>query len=399
MPLGVENTIQRLKLYFPACAVGIDEYFSLIAKVCDKTFSMDLRKISLTPDVMDEDFVSLKSVLDRLFSDDLLKGLLAIYCSCHGTRPSQVSFANHARVVYSMYQSVARVKDGGNAFIGVFKDKFKALGVDVQCGRHIVECADIKDDLVGTFILDDSSRISAQHCLFTIHPKAVLKILPRKHLSKAFVDRVSEFEASCGFFSVFGTLEGPVPVSHVDPSITSLFPSADVDEMLDPAYRGQPALVVMTDKETLAGADRRLVNAFAVSFWEHVKDWEASRLGDRPKEYLEYKKAATEDIRRRMYQACPYFEGSFKLLDSASMLTFRDYLNTPDGSAYGIKQKIGQFNLFGKLPLRNLYACGQSAVLPGLVGAMMSSFVVARALIGKEEYSRFIEDRLCRQNA
>ena len=37
------------------------------------------------------------------------------------------------------------------------------------------------------------------------------------------------------------------------------------------------------------------------------------------------------------------------------MLTARDYLNSPDGSAYGVKQKMGQFNLMGKLPLHNLY--------------------------------------------
>jgi phytoene dehydrogenase-like protein len=81
-------------------------------------------------------------------------------------------------------------------------------------------------------------------------------------------------------------------------------------------------------------------------------------------------------------------------LDAASVLTFRDYLFSPEGSAYGIKQKMGQFNLFGKLPLVNLYVAGQSAVLPGIVGAMLSSFIVARSLIDKEKYNHFIEERL-----
>ena len=83
------------------------------------------------------------------------------------------------------------------------------------------------------------------------------------------------------------------------------------------------------------------------------------------------------------------------MYDAASMLTFRDYLFTPDGSAYGIRQKVGQFNLFGKLPLHNLYAAGQSAVLPGILGAMLSSFVVARAIIDKNIYNDFLNKRLC----
>ena len=82
--------------------------------------------------------------------------------------------------------------------------------------------------------------------------------------------------------------------------------------------------------------------------------------------------------------------GGMDIMDSASMLTFRDYLNNPDGSAYGIKQKIGQHNLVGKLPLHNLYAAGQSAVLPGVVGAMLSSFIVGKLIVGKDKYEKFL---------
>jgi phytoene dehydrogenase-like protein len=90
----------------------------------------------------------------------------------------------------------------------------------------------------------------------------------------------------------------------------------------------------------------------------------------------------------------PEYEASLRVLDAATLLTFRDYLHNPDGAAYGIKQKLGQFNLVGKLPVRNAYAAGQSAVLPGLVGAMMSSFVIARVIVGKADYDRFLSRRL-----
>ena len=84
-----------------------------------------------------------------------------------------------------------------------------------------------------------------------------------------------------------------------------------------------------------------------------------------------------------------------KVIDSASMLTFRDYLHSYDGTAYGVKQKIGQYNLFGKLPYHNIYVAGQSAFLPGLLGAMMSAFIVARWNLGKEVYEQFIDARSC----
>jgi phytoene dehydrogenase-like protein len=76
------------------------------------------------------------------------------------------------------------------------------------------------------------------------------------------------------------------------------------------------------------------------------------------------------------------------------MLTFRDYLNSPCGSAYGIMQKVGQYGLFGRLPGRNLYAAGQSALLPGVLGAMMSGLFVARQMVGKDEFDKIIYNKV-----
>ena len=81
-------------------------------------------------------------------------------------------------------------------------------------------------------------------------------------------------------------------------------------------------------------------------------------------------------------------------LDAGSMLTYKDYLCSPDGSAYGVKQKLGQFNLIGKLPLHNLFAAGQSALLPGVIGAMMSSLIVGRAILGTEHFGKLLDESL-----
>ena len=80
-------------------------------------------------------------------------------------------------------------------------------------------------------------------------------------------------------------------------------------------------------------------------------------------------------------------------VETASMLTFRDYLGSSCGSAYGILQQVGQYGLFGRLPGRNLYAAGQSALLPGVLGAMMSGFLAARLMVGRERFDAALLDR------
>ncbi len=395
MPTGIARLARRLNELFPAEASAIKQYFDLVKKVCSNTTAMDLRCISLSPDPTEEDFITLEDALSRMTDNQLLKGFFSSYCMCYGVRPAEVSFANHARVAFGLYESVARVKNGGDAFIRAFTEKSRDLDIEIKCNAHIVECLHIQDDRVGAFLLDTQEEVSADLCVFTIHPKEILNTLPQKRLSKAFIERVQGFEPSVGFFSVFATVDERSDGDAFEPTILSLLPSSDLNQLLDPGYTGTPALVILRNHETHNGQSHRVINAFEPSFPQALDRWKDSRVGHRPKEYREYKESRVNDITERITRVYPRYRDSLKVVDAASTLTFRDYLHSPDGSAYGIKQKIGQFNLFGKLPLSNLYVAGQSAVLPGIVGAMLSSFIVARSLIGKNIYSRFIEERLC----
>ncbi|MBU4288848.1 MAG: NAD(P)-binding protein [Proteobacteria bacterium] len=394
LPIGYNAIISKIKEKFPSESIAIERYFDMVKAVCSKTVSMDLRKITLSPKVIDEDYISLDRVLNNLTDNRLLKGLLSGYCMCYGVKPAEISFANHSRVSYGLYESIARVKDGGDAFIKAFKERFSEFNIDVKCGCFINELVDIKNNHVGRFVLNNGDEISCKRCIFTIHPLEILKILPHKHLTKAFLERVKSFEPSAGFFSVYGVVESDDTSDAFNPSILSLFPTDDINLLVDPSNPGPPALVIMKNLERGKGKSYKVVNACEVSFPEHVKAWEDSKPGKRPDGYIKYKQERINNITKRIIDAYPKYSDSFKVVDAASILTFRDYLHSPDGSAYGVKQKIGQFNLFGKLPLRNLYAAGQSSVLPGLVGSMMSSFIVGRAVVGKEDYNRFIEKRL-----
>jgi len=242
--------------------------------------------------------------------------------------------------------------------------------------------------------LNSGEEIISDNCILTIHPKEILKILPREHLTKAFIDRISAFESSAGFFSVFGTAGTVDAAGECEPGICCLLPVPDVDKLLNSGYEGKPALAVLKHYETVNSKSRCVITAFEPSHPRQVEAWKHSKTGKRSSEYVEYKKRRTDSIRERIIGLYPEYRNSFEVLDAASSLTFRDYLHSPDGSAYGIKQKIGQYNLFGKLPLHNMHAAGQSSVLPGLLGAITSSFIIARSIIDKKQYNRFIESKL-----
>ncbi|MBF0384393.1 MAG: NAD(P)/FAD-dependent oxidoreductase [Candidatus Omnitrophica bacterium] len=395
MPAGLEQCCAKLENYFPAQRVAIRNYFEMVERVIQSTPSFDLRKISFSPEPIEEDYISLQKVLDSLTQNQTLKAALSVYCMCYGTKPSEISFANHARVSIGFYDCLTRIKDGGEAFIRAFSQAFKNYPIMIRCNTTIQECLDIHDGIVGRVLLSDGEEVAFDECIFTIHPFEVLKIIPKQHFSKAFWERVESFEPSNGFFSVFGAIEGEKVADNFEPSIVSLLPHSDINILLDPKYIGPQALAIFQSLECAKDKTFHVLNAFEPSFFEQVAPWSNSKVGHRPQGYTDYKKQRVQSICNRIQGFFPEYKDSFRMYDAASMLTFRDYLFSPDGSAYGIKQKVGQFNLFGKLPLRNLYTAGQSAVLPGILGAMLSSFVIARALVDKDAYNNFINKSLC----
>ena len=148
------------------------------------------------------------------------------------------------------------------------------------------------------------------------------------------------------------------------------------------------ATAVMLTWETASGGEQRqTLTAFETVFPEETREWENTVHRNRPPSYSAYKQATAEGIIKKVLQVYPQFEGHLKLAETASMLTYRDYLS-PFGSAYGIRQRMEQHNLFGRLPIRNFYVLGQSALLPGAMGAMLSAFVIWRKLIGEEIYRK-----------
>jgi phytoene dehydrogenase-like protein len=393
LPAGISGWHSKLKEYFPGEGQAVDRYFDQVVGVREASAGMDLCRIADASGRIPQETVSLKTVVDKLTGNPLLKGVICGMGMCYGVKPSEVSFATHCRVCYDLYESSARLSGGGDSLIKAFLQAFRGLDVDVRCGAWIRELIDLSDSVAKRALLNTGELVEMGDVVLTMHPRQILDTLPRDTVSKAFSNRVNGFEASAGFFTVFGMMDGGAG-EGLDGTIVSLFPHADFEQLLDPSYRGEQAVVICSTAERVTGRDCHAVTAFEPSFPEHVAAWRDSRVGHRPAAYAGYKAGRVEAIRRRIETYDGRFREHFKFLDAASVLTFRDYLNSPDGSAYGIKQKVGQFNLLGRLPVRNCFAAGQSALLPGVAGAMMSSFMAVRAIMGRDAFGRFVNGRL-----
>ena len=396
IPCGMVNLREKLKRDFPSQRVGLDRFFQRFLEVIARSPTLTVAGLEQSPEPLEEDWVSLQQVLDEHIPDLLVQAILGGFCMCHGTPPREVPFATHCRICFGLHENLSRVENGGQAFVDALVDMLRNAPVEIRTGVTIQSCQEIVDGKAERFVLTDGSEVSAKACVFTIHPRNILELLPREHLSKAFRNRVLNFEPSVAFFALFGLLEGN-PAAEPQP-IVSIFPDLDINAMLacrTPEPIAGP-LAVMRSTEQVAGRPVETFTALEVTFPQWTQRWTNTTIRERPGDYYQYKQACAESILQRMETNLNDCRGRLRLMDSSSSLTFRDYLHTPDGAAYGIKQKLGQFNVAGRLPIHNLYAAGQCALLPGIVGAMTSAFLLCRHLLGRETFRRFLARVPCR---
>jgi phytoene dehydrogenase-like protein len=382
VPAGIEATIELWSSYFPKEAEAIRWYFTTLKTIASKTMGMQPNEPLVEYGRLDEDYVSLKEVLDSKFHDPVLKGAASVFAMCHGTPPAKVPFGVHARVSYGLHQSNGVVEGGGSALADALLEEAIQCGVEIITGAAVESFQKLEQNMATEATLSNGRVVTFQRCVMTQHPFHILELMHPFKLHKAFMERVEMLEPTSGYFAGFGIVQGDAPVPGFAHSIHSLFPDTDFDKMMDASWQGDGPLVLI---EVPAGHGSKApsVSALELSFAHEVKAWEGTSLWKRPKEYHAYKKARLNRVAERLKEMVPYSD-RMKWVDSASLLTFRDYLQSPQGSAYGVMQKIGQYGLFGRLPIRNLYAAGQSSFVPGVMGSMLSGFFVVRQMVGKE---------------
>ncbi len=393
-PVGLREITEAMAGYFPREQDGIRRYFAMMEEVIRNTASMNLSSITATNVPMKTDDVTLAEVLDELVSDPELKTLLAGYVLCYGTPPADITFTKHSQVAYGLYDSVAFVGGGGKSLVDAFSSVISGLDVEVRTRTSIDHCEDVQARRVKRFVLTTGETVEADECVFTTHPQDVLRALPQDKLHKAFMDRVGAFEPSIGLFCVYAVVRDDEGIRPFAPAIVTRLPGPGMHALLRPDGAADRPMAMLKHREIVKGEPINVLAVQEVSTAADVAEWTDSSTGRRPASYCAYKQEKTGRLMERVVKEFPEYEGRLEVLDSASMLTFRDYLHSPWGCAYGIKQQAGQFSLFGRLPIRNVYVAGQSSALPGVVGAMMSSFIVARMMLGKDAYQPFIDERL-----
>ena len=80
---------------------------------------------------------------------------------------------------------------------------------------------------------------------------------------------------------------------------------------------------------------------------------------------------------------------------TSTPLTYRDYTQTPEGSAYGLRKDYREpviTLLSSRTPVPNLFLPGQNLMLHGLHGVTMTTLFTCAEILGKERIWNIVKN-------
>ena len=376
---------------FAKDAPALHALFDAVAAVWRETPMRDLS--DLTPLRMEISGGDVQSVGDfyRSVGMGAAAGTAAgSFAMCHGSLPSEASMSFHARVGYAILDDLARPAGGGDPLITAFEREAARLGIEVRTGTTLLPFSGTDaDGECRTALLSDGSPLDVDQVFFTIHPASACGLLPEQARTPALCRRLRRFRDSTSFFCSYYVVDDGVPVV---PGLVSFFSDTDTDAILSGTGKSYSTGYLLGREPDLSGKVRPTVAAFRTmrpGFPEGAAPTRALRRED-PR-YQEFKAEITEEIAADLTALYPEFKGHLRPVAAGTPLTCRDY-DPPMGSAYGVRNVCGQARLCGRLPVRNFFIAGQSALVPGVMGTMLASFTVFRQAVGEETYCRVIRD-------
>jgi len=385
--LGAEEAFCRK---FPGDADALHQLMRSVRDIWRDTPMRDLT--DLTPPEMSLsrfDTITVRDFTDSLGLGSAAATAVGSLAMCHGSLPSEASMTFHARVAFSLYDDLARPVGGGDPMIAAFKREAAKLGIEIQTCTTLqrFDEPDVNGECRHAR-LSDGSVLEADEVFFAIHPLAFKEILPEKALTPPMLRRFRRMRETTGFFCSYFTADDPAALPGS--GLVSFFSHNDLDAILQGGSDAYSTGYLLGREPDADGIIRHTVAAFRTmppGYPPNAPGTRAERRRDA--KYQELKARFTEEAARDLESLYPGLKGHLRAVVSGTPVTCRDY-DPPTGSAYGVRNMCGQSRICGKLPVNNFFVAGQSALVPGVLGTMLTSFTVFRLAVGEDDYRRVI---------
>jgi len=395
MKKGYAAAAQELHSHFPQERAAIDKYFQLTREAISHfptyTYS-DKPEIEMSLRFLQ---MSLAQVVEELTQNRELQSAFYAYCSLHGVFPQHVSFGLHSLMVDSLISGPFGFAQGGEALAERFVQKIESHGGQILCRKKVKQLV-VKDKQIREVLTEDGDSFTADWVISGIHPKATWAMLGEgAPASQAFKDRMKGVEESIGIFGLYIVSKNSLELSPLRNYY--FFDTSQPHDFLPPRTPSEkPGIVFACPANRMLEATSAQfpINFHAASPVEWFGDWKGSRIGHRPREYVDLKNAFSDQIIGLVDRYWPGFQANVEFRQSSSPLTNIFFNGSVDGSAFGIYHSIDNTGIRALGPrtkVLNLLLTGQNTLFPGLIAAASSGLRTSAHLLGMKPLVRDVK--------
>ena len=391
---GYDNFINQLLPYFPEEEEALRNYCKKIQEICNSFPMYNLRKsFGFNETVLG---TSLKSFLDELTDNELLKAVLVGSNFLYVAKAESTPLYVHALTINSYIQSAWRCINGGSQIAKLLIRQLRKYGGDILKNKEVI-AVEMEDQLIKAVRTDDQQLIYANEFVSNINLRHTFAMLPERFQKQAYVKRIHSLPLSPSVFSVYIVCKDDlIPYQNYNiyhyKNIKSVWYDHD-----------QSPLVISMSRNDQDQTFCSTMTVMCYMMAAEVQQWDESfnrsiiqQLSTRGDCYEAFKTAKANQIIEELQHLFPNIKDAIRSVHTSSPLTYRDFIGAEEGNMYGyLKEHQYPLNslISTKTKVKNLFLTGQNVKMHGVLGVTITAFSCCLMMLGKE-----FEDDLFKEN-
>ena len=308
--------------------------------------------------------------LEETITDPELRDVISGMSFILELRKENLPLFAFAEILYSYFCSIHIMPTGGQPIIDHLVKGINANGGKIRCNATAMQIMESDRQVTGV-MLDTGEIIEADVVISAINPTALMSMITENScIRHVYRRRVKNLECTLGCFTANLQLSDEYKIKNQDPIYIHKpgsdfwdMSTDDVTQVLIHFYKDQNAADIITPMS-----------------WESVKHWSDKPAGCRGEDYVRFKERKLNECLDLVETIIPDFRKAIVNHWSSTPLTWKEYLLSPNGTAYGVRKDNNSLEttlLYPRTPLSGLYLTGQSMILHGIMGTTISAFQTA----------------------
>jgi all-trans-retinol 13,14-reductase len=378
LPNGFEAYEDHLNAAFPDQKTQIQDLMAMLSSSARHLDQLDFLYSDHPADFWIEQTEALGAIFDRIGCSPGLRAVFGLPSVLIGVPPARCPQFFHAMTLASYLFSTWRLEHHGAHMTDVCVDRLTDLGGRLRTGQA-VEHIRTSDGRVQGVTLASGEQLAAPVIIGAIHPKAVIGLLDPHKVKASYRRRIMGLTDTASMVGVHAL----VPADKHPAIPHNVF-------MIDTGPDGAIGDLIYMQLRPGGNPEHNLLSLLTSGHDPMWQAWQHTFSGRRGADYMLTKERLAHRMIAGIEKVTGPLDGA-KIIDVYTPLSIRDWVGSPDGSAYGIMRSTQQLMsaaLLNRTALRGLFLAGQSVLAPGILGTILGSLSTVQFIIGSERFRR-----------